>query len=204
MVATLAVLASRLFCGYIWYGCDGPVGPWYGPSSIIMGASVETLVVRLKTFESGDSGGCGADIPLLPSCRRAKVSTPLGFVALGGRGGGLDRLAELFTCDDWEDILLWFCEMWGGLNPSDTPIPSNPYMSPSSIVLSIDCRIEFLVDVPRSSPLEWRSGGAMLCDDKTTGDGVPRRRWPSIQSSLQSRTGHQFLGMTAQYARRDR
>lgn len=40
-----------------------------------------------------------------PSCRRAKLSTILGFDILGGRGGA-DRELDLFNCDESEDMRL--------------------------------------------------------------------------------------------------
>lgn len=69
-----------------------------------MGASVEVLVDRLKGVDSFRSAvGPKDDDSGAPSCRRAKLSTILGFDILGGRGS-----ADLFNCDESDDMRLWF------------------------------------------------------------------------------------------------
>lgn len=65
---------------------------------------MEVLVDRLRGLSSVRSAGGGApkdDDSGPPSCRRAKLSTILGFDILGGRGG-----ADLLNCDESEDMRL--------------------------------------------------------------------------------------------------
>lgn len=161
------------------------------------------LVVRLRVLELEDSAAVSVDeVPMLPSYRRAKLSIFLGFVALDGRGGGLDglgRLAPLLSCDDRDAMRLWFCDPCEGLNPSETPIASAPYKS-SSLSSCIEYRAEFLVDVRRSSPLERRSGAAMFATGNNQPPVVVSMLGVSLRSgSFWSRSDHRFLVFIVQF-----
>lgn len=156
------------------------------------------LVVRLSELELEDSPAVSVDeLPMPPSCRSAKLSMFLGFVALEGRGGGVDgggRLVPLLSCDERDIMRLWFGDPCEGLNPSETPIASSPCKSHSSLSSCIEYRVESLVDVRRSSPLECRSGAAMFATANNQAPvvvsmlGVSRRSGSSCSGS-----DHQFL-----------
>lgn len=161
-------------------------------------------MVRLSVLELENSAAVSVDdVPMLPSCRRAKLSIFLGFVELDGRGGGLDglgRLAPLLSCDERDAMRLWFCDPCEGLNPSETPIASGPYKSHSSLSSCVEYRAEFLVDVRRSSPLECRSGAAMFATANSQPPVVVSMLGVSLRSgSSWSRPDHQFLVFIVQF-----
>lgn len=132
-VATLGVRCGLWLLLYMWYACDGLVGPTYGASGMRIGPSDVTLVVLLRLGASDDSLGGAADWwfsgPMLPSCRSAKLSPFAGFVvedSCGDLGRGI--FAGSIDGEGGGDILSWFWATDGGRKPSATGTSSNPYI----------------------------------------------------------------------------